>query len=471
MSRTNRTPPPTESAVPTLRVMRLQSPELHTQLASSFSSATPPQCRLQTSLCLPDSLIVYVGESFTAYLGVLNTSKTVPIRRLTVSAQLQTPSQRYQLPSTTFDQGNGSGGIDIAPESSIDAIVSRVIEESGQHILRVEVGYLTPEGGTQTFRKFYRFAVLAPLTVQDTAVVRISDTRCFISVIVKYPKIEENQGMIVIASSTLETPSGFTVSKIDATTTTTKNAADVSSVAVSSPPPLSAVQLWDAAGAMSPGGSFSYLFMLEAASKDALLRGIAAGDYLGRAAITWRKAMGESGTVYSSAITCPKSPLECQVVASSGPSLPAVVHRSGWTVDVAAAAAAAANAAQIRTNASTPSPLVVTVEPIDPPSRVPWHVPVTVQFLIVNHSEPHLTLQFQFNPSRMDPGLVVTGSTCQTLGEVPGNGGSIVVPVCFLPLQAGLLYAKGCSVVDLASGQEMIQPPLFATFAEKDTEQ
>jgi hypothetical protein len=124
-----------ETAVPTLRVMRLQSPELNQNTAGSLESDS----LLDRSLCLPDSLEVYVGECFTAYLGILNTSANWPIRRLTITSQLQTPSQRWQLPSQ-LDAGNLAGGIDIDPLSGIDAIVSHGIEEPGQHILRVEVG-------------------------------------------------------------------------------------------------------------------------------------------------------------------------------------------------------------------------------------------------------------------------------------------------------------------------------------------
>lgn len=124
-----------ELAVPTLRVMRLQSPEIHQNATGSIEGYSS----LEQSLCLPDSLDVYVGERFAAYLGILNTSTNSPIRRLTVTAQLQTPSQRWQLPSQ-LDAGNLMGGVDIDPLSGIDAIVTRTIDEPGQHILRVEVG-------------------------------------------------------------------------------------------------------------------------------------------------------------------------------------------------------------------------------------------------------------------------------------------------------------------------------------------
>lgn len=425
------------------------------------------QCALQTALCLPDSLTVYVGEYFTAYLGVLNASKIVPIKRLTVTAQLQTPSQRFQLPSR-LDHGNLSGGMDVAAESSVDAIVSRVIEEPGHHILRVEVGYLTAEGGNKTFRKFYRFEVLQPLLVEVNT-VRVGDTRCLVSVSVEYPMLKnEKQDPLIIASSGCEAANGLVATNVGCTSSFQKTTSSVHG----GPPTPTAVELFDAAGSMVPGGSFRYIFDVQAESKEAMLRGIAAGDYLGRAVLVWRKAMGESGTVYSAPIYCPKAVPIFDAMVAGPPGLRGslhqrptcsnfVMHRSGLSVDVAAAAAAAASS-------SLSDQLSVTVEPIDPPARTPLNVPVSVQFLVVNHSNHPLTLQLQFALSHMDQGLVVTGPSFQNLGEVKSSGGSTVALVHFLPLQAGLHRVEGCTVVDLASGREVLQPPLFTVFVENE---
>jgi trafficking protein particle complex subunit 13 len=52
-------------------------------------------------MCLTfQSTVIHVGENFTAYLGALNVSNTHSVRGLTVTAQLQTPSQRLALPSS-----------------------------------------------------------------------------------------------------------------------------------------------------------------------------------------------------------------------------------------------------------------------------------------------------------------------------------------------------------------------------------
>eukprot|EP00581_Thalassiosira_minuscula_P028851 CAMPEP_0183758312 /NCGR_PEP_ID=MMETSP0739-20130205/6340_1 /TAXON_ID=385413 /ORGANISM="Thalassiosira miniscula, Strain CCMP1093" /LENGTH=114 /DNA_ID=CAMNT_0025995893 /DNA_START=1 /DNA_END=342 /DNA_ORIENTATION=+ len=85
------------SAIPTLKVMRLQAPQLGQPSSGSLLSS---HHLLGSTLLLPDSFgVIHVGETFSAYLGVLNTSSEMPVRGLTVSAQLQTPSRRIALPS------------------------------------------------------------------------------------------------------------------------------------------------------------------------------------------------------------------------------------------------------------------------------------------------------------------------------------------------------------------------------------
>jgi hypothetical protein len=158
-----------------------------------------------------------------------------------------------------------------------------------------------------------------------------------------------------------------------------------------------------------------------------------------------------------------------------------VVHQSGLSVDVAAAAAAAA---QSRAGQQQQPPaaaggdaagdlsrlLAVTVEPIDPPASMRLHVPRPVQLLVVNHSTQPLAVQVRFDASdAADPrgrGIVACGATRLTLGSVPPNGGSAVASVTLVALSTGLLAAGGCRAVDLASGREVAQPPLFRALVE-----
>jgi hypothetical protein len=49
------------------------------------------------------------------------------------------------------------GGVEVAPGFCVDSIVSHAIEEPGQYILRIEVGYMTTDGGSKTFASFIAF--------------------------------------------------------------------------------------------------------------------------------------------------------------------------------------------------------------------------------------------------------------------------------------------------------------------------
>lgn len=425
-------------AVPTLRVMRLQSPELHTPSAGDFGHSS----LLHNSLCLPDSLGVYVGEMFTAYLGVLNSSTQFTIRKLSINAQLQTPTQRWTLGSHL------ENGVQVPPESGVDCIVSHGIEESGQHILRVEVNYQSVEGDTKSFRKFYRFQVVNPLHISHR-ILRFGDSACFVSVTVGYNPSDSNVGSIVLAGTDFIPAEGLSSTQIgrDEKILPEKNA----------------VQLLDKSGIMKMGTKANYIFKVEATSDEAQLKGIAAGDLIGTAVFTWRKAMGETGRVSSPPIHCPK--LEPNT-DSSDPHNNFLVHRSGLSVDVAAAAASRNPNDRLGISYILP----VTVEPIDPPSRMTMNVPASIQFLVVNHSDQSMALQLQFRLSQMK-GLAVCGPSFQSLGQVAANGGSIVVTMQFLALAAGQLRVQGCWVVDLASGREIPQPPLVEILVDRDASQ
>ena len=200
-----RSPPPARApalptAAPTLKVMRLQAPSLTQPNAGSLG----PNSMLGPAATLPDTFgTIHIGETFTAYLGVVNADPSLPIRNLSLSAQLQTPSRRWPLPSG-LDGGGGEGSdgaggaLTVAPGSGVDTIVSRPIDEVGQHILRVEVSY--GAGPTaRTLRKFYRFGVASPLHIRELT-ARAGDDRCFVSIAV------ENAGADGITLTVLDLP-------------------------------------------------------------------------------------------------------------------------------------------------------------------------------------------------------------------------------------------------------------------------
>ena len=457
------------SAMQTLRVMRLQSPELHQSFAGSLSATND----IESALCLPDSLGVYVGETFTAYLGLLNASQHATIRKLGVSVLLQTPSQRWQLPSP-LDPNTG-GGADVGPNSNIDAIVSHDIQEPGPHILRVEVSYLTTDGSTKTFRKFYRFQVVSPI-VLSSQVVRAGDAACFVSVHVQWAAAAASESQaqtqqppppkeqLLISDVVFEPQAGLVATNIGvpAIRSVSYNNHQEEEEPCSSQGEPSAVQLWDQLTLLTSDSNKSshqhrYLFKVQAASNDAMLKGLAAGDVLGRAVVTWRKSMGEAGRIPSNAVVVP--PVQQALRSNNNDNF--CVYNSGLSVDLAAMGGAASSS-------KTPDMLElqqqfpVTVEPLDPPAEMTLHKVQSVDFLIVNHTHMPMNLQLQFDVS--SSGLAVCGTSRTTLGEVPPNGGSKVASVRFLPLAAGLYKCEGCCVVDIVTQREIPMPALFQTF-------
>ena len=192
------------------------------------------------------------------------------------------------------------------------------------------------------------------------------------------------------------------------------------------------------------------------------MSGIAFGDDLGQACVSYHKAMGESGKIYSSTIACPPT-----AFADSKSNSKFVVHGSGLSVDVAAAAAQRSSSGRRNgtESGSLDELLPVTVEPIDPPSRMELSVPQKVSLLVVNHSARPMTLQLQMRLPNMN-GVVICGQSFITLGEIPPSGGSYTIDVNLIAFVAGLFSVQGCYIVDMNSGMEIQQPALFNVFVE-----
>eukprot|EP00562_Extubocellulus_spinifer_P001703 CAMPEP_0178487432 /NCGR_PEP_ID=MMETSP0696-20121128/9321_1 /TAXON_ID=265572 /ORGANISM="Extubocellulus spinifer, Strain CCMP396" /LENGTH=539 /DNA_ID=CAMNT_0020115129 /DNA_START=39 /DNA_END=1658 /DNA_ORIENTATION=+ len=482
---------PLPTATPTLKVMRLQAPQLGQPNAGSLG----PACLLGPSCTLPDTFgVIHIGETFTAYLGVLNADADLPIRSLTVTAQLQTPSRRWPLPcgleggSSSSDRDGAAGGtstddddpmgpLDVQPGTGVDSIVSRPLEEVGQHILRVEVAY--GSGPTsRTLRKFYRFNVSSPLHIRELT-VRAGDDRCYVSIAVENASSAgagTGGGGLTISAADFHPPVGLVAERVGGGVgggfgIVAADGSDHTDCTKT----MSAVSLYETSGRLEPGESYRYLFLVRAASEDAALRGIACGDELGKAVFAWRKAMGETGRIASASVRCPPAQPPGLVSEDGTTSVVAasskfVVHRSGLSVDAAAAAAnrMARDQApsQQQGGASLDKILPVTVEPIDPPSHLELGKPVEIKLLVVNHSSEPMRLQLQMRLAQMS-GVVVCGLSFKNLGEVSPSGGSSVVDVRVVALVTGLFYVQGCSVVDLTTGREVAQPPLFNVFVER----
>ena len=358
----------TATAVPILKVMRLQKPELDIAKAGTLA---PSSSLLGSSLCLPDSFgIIHVGEAFSAYLGVFNVSKRFPVTKLTVTAQLQSPTARYDLATKSLDMCNEGGGCELQPGQGIDSIVSHSLEEAGQHILRVEVGYAGTGGALKSLRKFYRFQVLNPLSVQPYVYQKgDTDSSCFVSVSVQNNGQEPKSGL-TIASVDFEATPGLAAESIscrssdDASRTTTTNSYSFPR----------GVDLFDQSDRLECGDCIQYAFKVSSSEMSA--KAPKEGGQLGKFTIDWTKACGEDGHTASNPV------MRTGCIANPILDFP------------------------------------VSVKPINGPTELQVGIPFDVEFSVQNHSNNVISAQLQFRVESM-VGIAVCGPSSKNLEEIP----------------------------------------------------
>ena len=455
--------------------MRLQKPELDQTTAGTLRT---DDCVLNAALCLPESFgMIHVGETFTAYLGALNVcAPAVPasidggtgqqqpspptvVTNLTVSAQLQTPSHRYQLSAPTFEDCQARGGIDLLPQEGIDAIVSQAVTEAGQHILRVEVGYGGDDRGSkpQSLRKFYRFQVTNPLRLSPPTVFRVGGALCFVAMTIHNTGTYETSGGLTLTAVVLE-PSAtvfhstqqcrLIAERIEEAITTRNpnpkktstnesqvhhhNTAQTTTTGTTTSSHYQhrrrGLELFDASGRLEPGDAQRYLFKLTVVNVEAETpashspspssassnRGLAVGDELGTVLFTWKKACGETGQIRSPTIVCPalSRPTKTTTAAASG----CVVHRkagtgpSGLVLDVAKHATMTRHTAKTRVPTLQPTTttttnerhLPMTVAPMNAPTEMKLGAAYDIAFLVTNHTDQYITPQLQFRSALSD---------------------------------------------------------------------
>lgn len=216
---------------------------------------------------------------------------------------------------------------------------------------------------------------------------------------------------------------------------------------------LRAISLFDNCCRLEIGVKRSYLFKVVATSGSKPGR-LQAGDDLGTASFTWRKACGEVGRMQSSLLICPDS----IVLSGNTNRVTGKDEKLKPLSEVSPNTTVISGLAKDR-QAKPGQKLPVTTQPIDPPALVQMGQPFRIEFLVVNHSEKYMTLQVQFRMEQLI-GVSVCGPSFKNLDEVPGNGGSVRVAVRFIALTAGLLKLRGCYIADLSTGFEIPQSAL-----------
>mmetsp|Transcript_6479 Transcript_6479/g.6699 ORF Transcript_6479/g.6699 Transcript_6479/m.6699 type:complete len:332 (-) Transcript_6479:35-1030(-) len=173
------TPPPAvEHAQPTVRVMRLYKPCMHTvptipHLRSYYDGEKPitgPDFAISQFLLLPDSFgDIYLGEIFSAYISVVNGLQDLSFYQISLAVRLQTANATHDLYDSRAIKGEQAVGKarTLAPNASVDMVVQHTLSELGTHTLRVTVNYLDNRTNElKPLRKFYRFNVLNPVEIR-----------------------------------------------------------------------------------------------------------------------------------------------------------------------------------------------------------------------------------------------------------------------------------------------------------------
>jgi hypothetical protein len=172
-------PPPPPEAVPTVRVMRLYKPCLHMTPVlphlpgSSTSGNEGAGFAISPYLLLPDSFgDIFVGETFSAYIAVLNGADHAVFRDITLSVKLQTSNASYDLNDyrPTYTSGPPGAADKLGPGESLDIVVKHTLNEAGPHNLRVTVTYsiLNSRADLKTQKKYYKFSALDPLVIASS---------------------------------------------------------------------------------------------------------------------------------------------------------------------------------------------------------------------------------------------------------------------------------------------------------------
>jgi hypothetical protein len=390
---------------------------------------------------LPDSFgVIFVGETFSAYLGILNPSSSLPIKGLSVTVKLLSPTSRYDLITKTTDtdatdRETGSVVTDVPPSSSIDMIVSKSLDSIGTHTLRVSVSY----GNNQILRKFYRFNVDLPLSIKST-VGRISDTECVVSCEIK----NLTDGYLSVTGRSFEARPGLVASRIGNNSSVGEgdSSGGVTTATAATALPTT-TQLYDTTPRMSPNSVTRDMYLIKCADPAKIAQGLAADDVLGRPVLSWNKVMGEYGRIGGTSVTVP---------ALGGKSA------VGSTVNASS---------EVVKNGFSTSPKV-TVEAVDPPSYIDINVPTKVDFTVKNHSSKDVACSVSFVRKGMK-GVYISGkSSCGTGVLTPG--GVVVVSFNVLGLVAGLCTVGGVVVKDERSGVEMVQPSMFSVMVGRGGE-
>ncbi|XP_030384230.1 probable trafficking protein particle complex subunit 13 homolog isoform X2 [Scaptodrosophila lebanonensis] len=279
-----------------LKVMRLTRPTL----VGAWPATTcepkdlPQQCLTSEgaefvaagqTMLLPQSFgNIYLGETFSSYICVHNCT-THTVEGVTVKADLQSNTTRISLP--THENKTQST---LAPEETLDDVISYEVKEIGTHILICEVHYTTPAGFSQSLRKFFKFQVLKPLDVKT-----------------KFYNAEEMDEIYLEAQIQNVTSSPFCLEKVEL------DGSDKYTITSLNTLP-NGESVFTSKNMLQPNNSCQFLYCIKPKCEIAKdIKTLRLANNVGKLDIVWRSKLGEKGRLQTSQLQRLGSPLNIKM--------------------------------------------------------------------------------------------------------------------------------------------------------------
>ncbi|KAF9322099.1 hypothetical protein BG003_006944 [Podila horticola] len=460
---------------------------------------------------------IYLGETFTSYICANNES-THPVRDVILKAELQTSTLRFALSNTLSSPRSPSdlpSGIPAATGGHIqllesgrtnEMIVSHEIKELGIHILVCSVQYTTLDGQQKSFRKFYKFQVLNPLSVK-TKVNQPSTS----SVSSQEPGANGNvpiamsvsKGGLVLLEAMVQNVSGVTMwmERMRFEVTDAFTVRDLNVVIPDRSKELpqegeNVVSVFGEHDYFAPNDVRQYLYVLTPKPGKEMLAKTT--NVLGKMDILWRSQFGETGRLQTSQLTRKPTPLED--IAVQVVKVPERIQlEQVFSIEIVVknqSSPGTSNSSNTSSPASTnPPPRAATSPPSPfqpqsmtgtlarPPAAVARGGAPPIRPLEPSSSATNLTqsqgtsgahgsgqeqnaMKLMLTGVKQKMGaILLSGPNSRQLGSVPA-GGEVRVRLDWFPLTSGVQKIGGIRIVDIISGYTVELDHLTHCFVE-----
>jgi len=462
---------------------------------------------------------IYLGETFTSYICANNESSH-PVRDVILRAELQTSTLRFTLSDTLASQRLQAGTAKSPPEKSTPAsaattatgghiqllesgktnemVVSHEIKELGIHILVCSIQYTTLDGQQKSFRKFYKFQVLNPLSVKtkvnqpSSHPVSIQDSGGNTSV----STTNTSRGGQVLLEAMVQNLSGVTMwmermrfEVADPFTVNDLNVVIEEDDDDDNSSETGPASIFSKHDYFAPNDVRQYLYVLTPKPGKELLAKTT--NVLGKLDILWRSQFGETGRLQTSQLTRKPSPLDS--IAVQVVKVPEKIRLEEiFTIEI------------VIKNQSLGGSTTTSQQPPPPPQQQPSTTPglltrqpsqssggpvlggllarppaVVARGGVVSRpqdapsippsqpaSQDQNTMKLMLTGVKQKMGaILLSGPNSRQLGAIPA-GGEVRVRLDWFPLTSGVQKIGGIRIADVISGYTIELDHLTNCFVE-----